>query len=1315
MKKIFFVFIILILGIFAFSCGEEPKEKVLITGLESPIIPSEIKIGEKISFKEGLTVKLSSTDELVDASIPNEYFEVFIETSTPNIIEIDGIEVTAKQIGNASFKLIVKTDDDKKELSFSVNVYDSRKITYETDGGSLTDAIYEYRIGEEYTLPIPVKAGFSFLGWTKEGSESYIKKIEKTDNTDLKFIAHYEKLQVESKITFILDGGSLLSELKTYIEGTKTTLPLAKKEGYNFLGWKTATGKLINEIDESMSGNLVLTASYERLPLTEIEYNLNGGSFSWTTGSVSNPANGIDKDSNLPEIFMGDFYYYLKSYDLLGSEKVCEKLRPLGEEWSTFSAKLSDPVAMYNNNSANGYKVNDGYNQFFWDSIVDNKPIGGFFGTSPYKEKYASLFDAVYPFIKVKYSSVASEPEKLEPCFSFILDGYFYGTQGLISGNEEFNSFRSKIVEAPKVIKEANGEVILPTPFKEGYGFAGWYDNENLTGNKIEKITKNCALYAKWFDLNTKTPVHKLTFVLDGGTANLISELKETNEYVLPIPVKDGFSFLGWSLTKGGTEYIEKISKGNKTDLTIYANWEEKGDTIRIKYVYDAGHTPTHKAANMEEFSAFFFKEYHDFSGSSLSVEEFKKAALAKWSAGSEYTAAKLFVTSGAEEYNDTYFINAKGNELWREWFNAFDKQVTNINGTQNAWGQPYVAHKRLSEIFGSGASYWTAARLQAVYEAYPIPAELVTSFKIGDKLELVGLVTEDGRDFLGWYNGDTKITNTSEITDNITLTAHWSASTPVETFTVTNKIDKMLRLAKYKLEYNITPLNATNKKVSFESSDKNIISVDEEGNLTALKDGTVMITVHCLDNPSLDVKFSVTVYIDSFLDVDIDTTVLAPSEKAELNVIPYKLDGKKLIYTSSDETVVSIDDKGIISAKKVGSAKVKVYVESNNEIYQELVINVIDPTDKAYKIIGDAHNSSIHVTRDLNVAYAYLADVFVSASDLLFNRKFTIDTQFEDVQAKNSSNHGGKMGPIEFITVHYTAGVPESSGAKNTASYMCNSDSVSIHYTTGNDGIFHCLDNTLEAWHAGDGSTKLEWIKTGVKAEANVKPVWGCVKNSKSPTGYYFSLNGVETTIQVPTTGKTSSGATKTMTDPNKCFTYFGPAWKVVNGEYYMGNTWACFTQTLDGAISSRGGNMNSIGMETACNKGSDLWLTYQITAQLVARLLTEYKLGFERVVGHNMFSGKDCPQTLLANNGELWELFMECVKSEYSLYNDLANYEISCKSNNKDILDDNGRIINIPDYSTTVSYTVSVKDKSTGATTSKTFTSIVHGRYTE
>lgn len=78
----------------------------------------------------------------------------------------------------------------------------------------------------------------------------------------------------------------------------------------------------------------------------QINYVLNGGEWSWTVADVTAPASGIDAVSNLPEIFMADFYTYLWENDLLDSSKVAAKLHV--SNWDGFSAKYGDPVAWYN-------------------------------------------------------------------------------------------------------------------------------------------------------------------------------------------------------------------------------------------------------------------------------------------------------------------------------------------------------------------------------------------------------------------------------------------------------------------------------------------------------------------------------------------------------------------------------------------------------------------------------------------------------------------------------------------------------------------------------------------------------------------------------------------------------------------------------------------------------------------------------------------------------------------------------------------------------------------------------------------------------
>ena len=60
----------------------------------------------------------------------------------------------------------------------------------------------------------------------------------------------------------------------------------------------------------------------------------------------------------------------------------------------------------------------------------------------------------------------------------------------------------------------------------------------------------------------------------------------------------------------------------------------------------------------------------------------------------------------------------------------------------------------------------------------------------------------------------------------------------------------------------------------------------------------------------------------------------------------------------------------------------------------------------------------------------------------------------------------------------------PGSTASAN-ANYFVNSSSVSIHYVTGNDGIFHALDDKYVAYHAGGGTgTPFRWIHTGVMAQ---------------------------------------------------------------------------------------------------------------------------------------------------------------------------------------------------------------------------------------
>ncbi|MDD2189495.1 MAG: N-acetylmuramoyl-L-alanine amidase [Eubacteriales bacterium] len=75
-------------------------------------------------------------------------------------------------------------------------------------------------------------------------------------------------------------------------------------------------------------------------------------------------------------------------------------------------------------------------------------------------------------------------------------------------------------------------------------------------------------------------------------------------------------------------------------------------------------------------------------------------------------------------------------------------------------------------------------------------------------------------------------------------------------------------------------------------------------------------------------------------------------------------------------------------------------------------------------------------------------------------------------------------------------------------------------------------------------------------------------------------------------------------------------------------------------------GGNLNGIGIEMCVNPENDYEKTLVNTAKLAALLITSYDLDISRVKKHEDFSGKYCPEILLAE--DRWEEFVEMVKQE-------------------------------------------------------------------
>ncbi|MCM1306645.1 MAG: leucine-rich repeat protein [Bacteroides sp.] len=110
-----------------------------------------------------------------------------------------------------------------------------------------------------------------------------------------------------------------------------------------------------------------------------------------------------------------------------------------------------------------------------------------------------------------------------------------------------------------------------PVTTRDGYDFAGWYDNAELSGERITfpyAVTKDITLYAKW-----TAKKYAVTFVTNGGSS--VAQMTVSEIATEPQTTRDEFDFLGWydnAEFNGSRITFPYAVTGIKT---LYAKWEE--------------------------------------------------------------------------------------------------------------------------------------------------------------------------------------------------------------------------------------------------------------------------------------------------------------------------------------------------------------------------------------------------------------------------------------------------------------------------------------------------------------------------------------------------------------------------------------------------------------------------------------------------------------------------------------------------------------------------------------------------------------------
>ncbi|MGN0321016.1 MAG: Ig-like domain-containing protein, partial [Lachnospira sp.] len=217
-------------------------------------------------------------------------------------------------------------------------------------------------------------------------------------------------------------------------------------------------------------------------------------------------------------------------------------------------------------------------------------------------------------------------------------------------------------------------------------------------------------------------------------------------------------------------------------------------------------------------------------------------------------------------------------------------------------------------------------------------------------------IVTWESRDKdVCTVESDGKVTATGAGTTSIIctnvdtgLTAYCivTVTQPVTGITLNSDYQELWVGAKYAIIPSIEPIDAENKNVTYFSSDTSVATVDEYGVVTALKGGNCIIEVtteecHLTAACTIVVKeyvSSITLSeTDKFMNVGATGRLIA-------KVGTDTATNKNIVWSSSDNSICSVDAEGNLSANSVGNAVITATAADGSGVTASCIIKVVNP-----------------------------------------------------------------------------------------------------------------------------------------------------------------------------------------------------------------------------------------------------------------------------------------------------------------------------------------------------------------------------------
>ena len=233
-----------------------------------------------------------------------------------------------------------------------------------------------------------------------------------------------------------------------------------------------------------------------------------------------------------------------------------------------------------------------------------------------------------------------------------------------------------------------------------------------------------------------------------------------------------------------------------------------------------------------------------------------------------------------------------------------------------------------------------------------------------------------------------------------------------------------------------VAPADATNKKVTWKSSDAAVATVDTNGKVTAVKAGEATITVTTEDGgKTATCKVTVKPNLVSEITLAALAIYVGESKAVTATVKPDDATNKELTWKSSDESIATVDATGKVTGVKIGTTTITATARDGSGVSGSCTVTVLSHVKKVTV-------TPANLTLGKNKSYTLTATVDAQPGTDTGVTWTSSDTTIATVDATGKVTATDKVG-----TVTITATSKADPAKKGTCTIKVSGDQTDIGY----------------------------------------------------------------------------------------------------------------------------------------------------------------------------------------------------------------------------------------------------------------------------